>query len=83
MTSRFEELKGRVKEGTGELTDDPELEAEGKGQAEGARARRKIEGAAKEAGGAIKEAAGKATGKEDWELEGKADRAKGKIERTG
>lgn len=30
IENKAEELKGRVKEGAGEVTDDPDLEAEGK-----------------------------------------------------
>ncbi len=83
MPDRIDELKGRVKEAAGKVTDDKGLEAEGKVQAEGARAGRKIKGAALEAGGVIKEAAGKIAGDERTEAEGKADQLRGKVERTG
>jgi uncharacterized protein YjbJ (UPF0337 family) len=83
MTNRIDELKGRVKEAAGKVTDDKGLEAKGKSQAEGARAGRKIKGAAREAGGVLKEAAGKITGDERTEVEGKAGRLRGKAERTG
>ena len=83
MANRLEELKGRVKEGAGKLTNDERLEAEGKGQAEGSRAARKTKGTLKQTGGAIKEAAGKLTGDMDTEAEGKADRARGEAERAG
>jgi uncharacterized protein YjbJ (UPF0337 family) len=83
MTDRLEEFKGRVKEGAGKVTDNERLEAEGEGQAEGARAGRKIKGAAQEAGGAVKEATGKITSDEEAEAEGKADRLGGKATRSG
>lgn len=83
MGDRMEELKGRVKEGAGNLTGDHEMEAEGKGQAEGARAGRKIKGAVKEAAGSVKEGISKMTNDHSAEAEGKADRARGKAERTG
>jgi len=83
MADRIDEFKGRVKEGVGKLTGDEELETEGEVQAEGARAGRKIKGAATEAGGVIKETFGKLTGDEVTEAEGKADRLKGKVERSG
>jgi uncharacterized protein YjbJ (UPF0337 family) len=83
MADRTEELKGRVKEGVGKVTGDQKLEAEGKGQAEGSRAKRKIEGTLDEVGGVIKETVGKVTGNKVTEAEGKADRFEGKAERAG
>lgn len=42
----------------------------------------RIEGAAKQAKGAIKEVAGKVTGDKKLEVEGKADKAEGKVQNT-
>ena len=83
MPDRLDELKGRVKETAGKLTDDERLEAEGKSQAEGARAKRKAKGGAKQVGGAVKEGIGKLTRDEATEAEGKAERVRGRAERTG
>jgi len=83
MKDRLDELEGRVKEGAGEVTGNERLEAEGEGQAEGARAARKTKGAVREAGGAVKEAAGRLAGDERVEAEGKADRLGGKGKRAG
>jgi uncharacterized protein YjbJ (UPF0337 family) len=80
---RVDELKGRIKEAAGKVTDDKGLEAKGKGQAEGVRASRKVKGAAREVGGVIKQAAGKITGDQVTQVEGQADRLRGKAERSG
>ena len=83
MADRLDELKGRVKEGIGKVTGDEGLEDKGKSEAEGSRVKRKIKGAAKEAGGAVKQGAGKVVGDRRTEAEGKADRVSGKTQRSG
>ncbi|HWX50082.1 MAG TPA: CsbD family protein [Roseomonas sp.] len=42
----------------------------------------RIEGMAKQAKGAVKEAAGKVTGDTNTQMEGKADKAEGKVQNT-
>ena len=83
MGERFDEFTGRVKEGTGSLTGDESLEAEGKSQAEGARAERKTRGSLRKAGGTVKENLGALTGDEVAESEGRAQRLRGEADRTG
>jgi uncharacterized protein YjbJ (UPF0337 family) len=83
MGERLDEFTGRVKQGTGSLTGDESLEAEGKSQAEGARAERKTRGSLHEAGGTIKENVGALTGDEVAESEGHAQRLRGQAERQG
>ena len=83
MADRLDELKGRVKETAGKVTDNERLEGEGKSQAEGSRAKRKAKGSARQVGGAVKEGVGKLTKDEATEAEGKAERVRGEAERTG
>ena len=83
MSDRMDELKGNLKEGAGKLTGNERMEAEGDTQADTAKAKRETKGAAREAGGSLKEAAGKLVGSERTEAEGKADKLRGKSERTG
>ena len=83
LGERLDEFTGRVKEGTGSLTGDESLEAEGKAQTEGARAERKTRGGLREAGGTIKENLGALTGDEVAESEGRAQRLRGQAERKG
>jgi uncharacterized protein YjbJ (UPF0337 family) len=83
MSDRIDELKGNLKKGLGNLTGNRRLEAEGGTQSDDARAKRKTKGAVREAGGVVKEGFGKLTGDEATQAEGKADRLRGKAERTG
>ena len=83
MSDRIDEFEGRIKEGTGKVTGNERLEAEGKGKAEAARTARRLKGAAREAAGSLKEGAGKLMGDRPREAEGAADRLKGKSERAG
>jgi len=80
---RIDEFKGSVKEGAGKLTDDPRLEAEGRGEKNVARAERTIKGVGDQVKGAIEQGVGKVTGDQESRAEGKVDSAKGDIERTG
>jgi uncharacterized protein YjbJ (UPF0337 family) len=79
----MDEFKGRVKEGAGGLTGDERLQAEGKTEAERARATRKTRGTLRETGGAVREGLGALTGDEVTESEGKAQRVRGEAERSG
>ena len=83
MSDRMDELKGNLKETAGKLTGNERLEAEGDAEADGAKARREVKGAAREAGGTVKERLGDLTDHERLEAEGKADRLRGKAERAG
>jgi len=83
MADRTDEFKGRVKETVGKVTSNERLESEGKGQAESARAGRKVKGTARQVGGAVKEGLGKVTRSETTEAEGKVDRLRGEAERKG
>ena len=80
---RMDELKGRIKEGVGGLTDNEQQEAEGKAEAERARVGREVEGAADSATGAVQEGWGKLTGDASTEAEGKVRQAGGDIKRAG
>jgi uncharacterized protein YjbJ (UPF0337 family) len=80
---RIDEFKGSVKEGAGKLTDDPQLEAEGRGEKDIARAERTIKGVGDQVKGAIEQGVGKVTGDHESHAEGKVDSAKGDIERIG
>jgi uncharacterized protein YjbJ (UPF0337 family) len=83
MSDRIDELKGKVKEGLGNLTGNERLEAEGEVQAGAARAKRKTKGALRQVGGAVKEGLGKLTGDEVTQVEGTAEKLRGKAEQTG
>ena len=80
---RIDEFKGSVKEGAGKLTDDPQLEAEGRGEKNIAKAERTIKGVGDQVKGAIEQGVGKVTGDHESHAQGKVDSAKGDIERTG
>jgi uncharacterized protein YjbJ (UPF0337 family) len=81
MSGRADEVKGGLKKGLGKLTGDEALEAEGQGQQEMGRARRKTSGAAKETAGKVKRTVGGAIDSPTLKAEGEADKAKGKAER--
>jgi uncharacterized protein YjbJ (UPF0337 family) len=83
MSDRVDELKGTLKEGAGRLTDDKELEAEGRGEKTVARAERKVKGIGNQIKGSIERGVGKMTGHEETEARGAADQLKGDAQRTG
>lgn len=83
LRDRLDEAKGKLKEGADKLTDDEQLAAEGRAEAESARARRKVKGLGREAGGAVKEKVGELTGDEATRAAGRAGRLRGKAERSG
>ena len=83
MSERIDELKGTIKEGAGRLTDDKELEAEGRGEKTIARAERTVKGVGDQIKGGIERGIGKMTGDKETEAKGAADQLKGDVERTG
>jgi len=83
MSDRIDELKGDAKEGWGKLTGNERAEAEGRAEADKAKAMRETKGALKEAGGSLKEGVGKLTGNEQLQAEGEADRLGGKAKQLG
>jgi uncharacterized protein YjbJ (UPF0337 family) len=82
MSGRSDEIKGGLKQGLGKLTGDEALEAEGAGQKEAGKARRKTSGAAREAKGTVKSKVGDMIDSPTMEAEGEADRMRGKAERA-
>jgi uncharacterized protein YjbJ (UPF0337 family) len=83
MGERIDELKGNVKAGVGKLTGDKRTEADGRGEAQSARVKRKTKGAFQKAGGSLKEGVGDVLGNEQMEAQGKADRLKGEARQSG
>jgi len=83
MSDRIDELKGTIKEGAGRVTDDKELEAEGRGEKKLAQAERAVKGVGDQIKGGIERGIGKMTGDHETEAKGAAHQAKGDIERTG
>ena len=83
MSDRVDELKGDVKEGWGKLTGNERVEAEGRAEADKAKAMRETKGAMQQAGGSLKEGVGKLTGDERLEAEGEADKLAGKAKQLG
>lgn len=83
MEERIDEFKGGLKEGAGKITGDTELEAEGRGEREIARAERNIKGVGDQVKGTVERGVGKLTGDEALEAEGTLNQRKGDIERTG
>ena len=83
MSDRVDELKGDVKEGWGKLTGDERVEAEGRAEADKAKAMRETKGALQRAGGSLKEGVGKLAGDERLRAEGEADKLAGKAKQLG
>ncbi len=82
MPGGGDEIKGGLKKGLGKLTGDEGLEAEGTTQQKVGEAGRKAGGAARETKGSIKDTVGDALDSPTLEAEGKADRLRGKTERS-
>jgi uncharacterized protein YjbJ (UPF0337 family) len=83
-----EELGGKVKEGFGNVTNDPHLVREGRedqrmGQdrQDYEKSQQQVEGFGEELKGRVKSTVGAATGDESTELSGKLDEMKGKARR--
>jgi|HigsolmetaAR202D_1030399.scaffolds.fasta_scaffold00078_7 uncharacterized protein YjbJ (UPF0337 family) len=79
-------LKGKIKEGVGELINNEELankgraeQVVGKARVEGAKAAERGKGKLEEIGGKVKGAVGDLIDNEQLEAEGKIDEAKGKA----
>jgi uncharacterized protein YjbJ (UPF0337 family) len=83
MSDRIDELKGNLKEGAGRLTDDKELEAEGRGEKTIARTERKVKGVGDQIKGSIERGIGKMTGDDETSARGAADQLKGDVNRAG
>jgi uncharacterized protein YjbJ (UPF0337 family) len=83
MDERLRELKGNLKEGAGRLTGNRELEAEGRGEKEVARAQRKVKATGEEIKGRVEQGIGNMTGDESTRAEGTVDRTRGDIDRAG
>ena len=80
MNDRIDELKGNVKKGVGKLTNDREMEAEGRAEQDTAKAKRKAKGVGNQIKGQVEQTVGRATGDEETEAQGIADRLKGKTQ---
>ena len=81
-----QDIKGKIKEGVGNLTGDAATANEGradqvvgKGRVEDAKAAERVKGTGENIGGKIKGAVGTLTGDEQLEAEGKAEELKGKA----
>jgi len=83
MEERLKELKGNIKEGVGRMTGNKELEAEGRGEKELARAEGRLKGTGEQVKGRIEEGIGKKTGDESMRAEGTSDRTRGDLDRAG
>ncbi len=82
MDERWDELKGQMKEGAGELTGNERLEAEGEAEQQRARAERNLKGAGDQAVGGAKEGLGNLSGDPSLEAEGEAQQLRGDARRT-
>jgi uncharacterized protein YjbJ (UPF0337 family) len=83
MGDRLDEMKGNLKEGTGKLTGDREMEAEGRAEHDTAEMRRETKGAANELKGNVEEGLGRVTGDDETRARGTADRLKGETQKAG
>jgi len=83
MGDRVDEIKGKAKESIGDLTDNEEMEQEGRAEAAAAKASRETEGAVDQGTGKVQEAWGDLTGDEETEAEGKARELEGDVKRAG
>src|SRR3712207_2303905 len=86
MKGKGEELKGNLKQGIGRMTDDEQMEAEGRadelrgeGGQEAAKASERMRGAGEELKGKVKGAAGDLLDDEQMHAEGHAEELKGKA----
>src|SRR5437763_5187114 len=83
MNERLNELKGNLKETTGRVTGDAEMQAEGRGEQEVSRAERKVKGTGEEIKGRIEQGIGNLSGDNSQRAEGAADRTGGNLDRAG
>lgn len=82
MAERFDELKGRIKEGAGKVTGDRTMETEGRAERDAAKTKRHAKGVANQVKGNVEEGLGKVTGDDETRARGAGDRVKGDIQRT-
>lgn len=61
MNDRLDETKGNIKQGVGKVTGNRRMQAEGKGEAEAAAARRHVKDTANQARDRVEEGLGKVT----------------------
>jgi uncharacterized protein YjbJ (UPF0337 family) len=83
MSSRIDEIKGKVKQGVGSLTGNDEMEREGQAEETEAKVERETEGAVDQAVGKAQETWGQVTDDEETEAEGQARQVEGDIKRAG
>lgn len=83
MSSRIDEIKGKVKQSVGSLTGNDDMEREGEAEANVAKAEREVEGTVDQTVGSAKETVGDLTDDPELELEGKARKTEGDIKRAG
>jgi len=83
MSTRVDEIKGKVKQGVGSLTGNDDLAREGEAEATRAKVEREAEGMVDQAVGSVQEKIGDITDDQKTELEGKARKVEGDIKRQG
>ncbi len=83
MGDRMDELKGKAKQGLGDVTGDEQMKQEGQGEEALARGKREVKIAAEQATGKLKEGLGRMTGDTGTEAQGDVDQMKGEAGRTG
>lgn len=83
MSDRVDELKGKIKEGVGDLTGDEQMQREGEAEATAAKMERESEGAMDKGIGKAQETWGDVTDDHETEAEGKARQFEGDVKRAG
>ncbi len=83
MSTRVDEIKGKVKQGVGSLTGNEDMAREGEAEATKAKAERETKGMVDQAVGTVEEKVGELTDDKQTELEGKGRKIEGDIERAG
>jgi uncharacterized protein YjbJ (UPF0337 family) len=83
MSSRVDEIKGKVKQSIGSLTGNDDTAREGEAEATKAKAEREAGGMVDQTVGTVEEKVGQVTDDKQTELEGKGRKIEGDIERTG
>lgn len=81
--SRFDELKGQIKQGIGSLTGNKTMKREGEAEATRAKVEREVEGAVDQAVGKAQQTLGSVTDDAETEAEGKVREAEGDVKRSG
>jgi uncharacterized protein YjbJ (UPF0337 family) len=83
MSTRVDEIKGKVKQGVGSLMGNDDLAREGEAEATRAKVEREAEGMVDQAVGSAQDKIGDITDDQKTELEGKARKVEGDIKRQG